>query len=55
MKIVQIAMIVIVANDAKNVMNVTYAMVWLNLIIVHTVKMVDGCNIAQNATNATNA
>lgn len=55
MKIVQIAMIVIAANDAKNVTNVIYVMVWLNLIIVHTVKMVDGYNIAQSATIATNA
>lgn len=55
MKIVQIAIIVIAANDVKNVMNVTYALIWLNLIIAHTVKMVDGCNIAQNATIVINA
>lgn len=55
MKIVQIAIIVIAANDVKNVTNVTNVMVWLNLIIVHTVKMVDGCNIVQSAMIATNA
>lgn len=48
-------MIVVHANDVKNVMNVIYAMVWLNLIIVRTVKKADGCNIVQSVMFVINA